>query len=209
MADKSGNWFLELILNILIISSVAFVTFQAHSEQARGIGVPLFAAVSGGAKSVGQSLGTGAENPPAATALPAGGNSAAGGSPVAPSETFLKAWGALQIWAAGLDGKITQSELDQILATMKNGWDSTGQSARDYLKTINDRINQGQADAVLKDAFQTIARQAADKKTEVLASLTRMMQANGVSWDKIQSLVAQWSQTVFQGVSQTAQKLVH
>ena len=207
MADKSGNWFLELILNILIIASVAFVTFQAHSEQARGIGVPLFAAVSGGAKAVGQSLGAGSEKSPA-VALPASGNPAANSTPVAPSETFLKAWGALQIWAAGLDGKITQSELNQILATMKDGWDSTGQSARDYLKTVNDRINQGQADAVLKEAFQTIAKQAVDKKTEVLASLTRMMQANGVSWDKIQSLTAQWSQTVFQGVSQAAQKLV-
>ncbi len=220
MADKTGNWFLELILNILILSAVAFITLQARAEQERGVAAPLLAAISGGSKSINQALGnntgvTGAaktsgntsttgNTPSSVPALPAVPNLPApalpSGNPNAGSAVsdldFDKAWGALQIWAAGLDGKITQSELNGILGNIKTGWNNNTQAAQDYLKQVNDRINQGQTDAVIRDALATLAKVGADKKAELLGSISKLMAQNGVSWSQIQAMMGNWTRAL-------------
>ena len=211
MADKSGNWFLELILNILILGAVAFITLQARAEQERGVAAPLLAAVSGGSQSINRALG----NSPSVPNLPAPAlPSVPGVSLKAPALTngdspvsdlnFTKAWGALQIWAAGLDGKITQSELNGILANMKTGWTDTTQSAQDYLKQVNDRINHGQTDAVIREAIETVAKAGADKKAEVMGTISKLMAQNGVSWGQIQSMMSNWTRAL----TDQAQKLI-
>ncbi len=219
MADKSGNWFLELILNILILGAVAFITLQARAEQERGVAAPLLAAVSGGSQSINRALGNNSPSLPALPAVPAlPGAPALPGVPSAnslntpplnnvgsavSSLNFTKAWGALQIWAAGLDGKITQSELNGIVANMKSGWTDTTQSAQDYLKQINDRINHGQTDAVIREALGTIAKVGADKKAEVLGTISKLMAQNGVSWGQIQAMMGNWTRAL----ADQAQKL--
>ena len=214
MADKSGNWFLELILNILVLGAVAFITLQARAEQERGVSAPLLAAISGGSQSINRALGnTSSRVPglPAVPALPAVPGAPSLNAPAlntvgsaVSNLNFTKAWGALQIWAAGLDGKITQSELTGILANMKAGWTDTTQSAQDYLKQINDRINHGQTDAVIREALGTIAKVGADKKAEVLGTISKLMAQNGVSWGQIQAMMSNWTRAL----ADQAQKLI-
>ncbi len=184
---KSGSWFLELILNILLLAGVAFVTFAARGEQERGLAVPLFAAVSP------------ATNRPATEApvikaptlapLPAANLPAVNVPNV--DQSFQQAWGTLQIWAAGLDGKITGDELKKIQDTVGQGW-SGSQGVRDYLKTVNDKINSGQADQLVQEALRTLGQQATDKKIEVMNSVGGFMKSNGVSWEQIQKVMGQW-----------------
>ncbi|NNM54668.1 MAG: hypothetical protein HKM05_08105 [Spirochaetales bacterium] len=206
MADKSGNWFLELILNILILGAVAFITLQARAEQERGVSTPLLAAVSGGAQSINRALGNNSPSIPALPAVPAlpGAPSLNNADSAVSTLNFTKAWGALQIWAAGLDGKVTQGELNGILANMKSGWTDTTQSAQDYLKQINNRINHGQTDAVIREALGTIAKVGADKKAEVLGTISKLMAQNGVSWGQIQAMMSNWTRAL----TDQAQKLI-
>lgn len=190
MAVKSGSWFLELILNILLLGGVAYVTFAARGEQERGLAVPLFAAVSP------------ATTRPAVDAPPAKLPGAPDPKTVTQGldtakdqtqQTFEQAWGALQIWAAGLDGKITADELRKIQDSLGSHWNNGSQGLRDYLKSVNDRINSGQTDQVVHEALRTLSQQADDKKMQVLDSVTKFMQSNGLTWDQVQKTMGQWA----------------
>jgi len=191
---KSGSWFLELILNILLLGGVAFVTFAARGEQERGLAVPLFAAVSPAttrpAVESPHSSGTALAVDPKAVGKAV--TDAAGQTAAQGSQSFQQAWGTLQIWAAGLDGKISPDELKKIQDSMGQGW-SGSQSLRDYLKSVNDKINAGQGDQIVQDALKTVGQQTADKKTEVMNSVVNFMKSNGVKWDQIQQVVGQWT----------------
>ena len=189
MAVKSGSWFLELILNVLLLGGVAYVTFAARGEQERGLAVPLFAAVS---------PATTREAVDAAPKLPAAPDPKTVGQALdtakgQASESFEQAWGALQIWAAGLDGKITPDELKKIEDSLGSTWSNGSQSVRDYLKSVNDKINAGQSDQVVQDALRTLSQQANDKKMQVLDSVTKFMQSNGMTWDQVQKTLGQWA----------------
>lgn len=200
-------WFLELILNILLLAGVAFVTFAARGEQERGLAVPLFAAVSPATtRPAVEAPVNPSASAPAIAPLPAAnpvanpvGSPAA--NPVAPvsavpnagglPQTFEQASGTLQIWAAGLDGKITSEELKKIQDSIGKTWTGT-QSVRDYLKQANDRINAGQADQVVQEALRTLGQQAADKKMQAVNAVVGYMKANGVTKDQIVQVLGQW-----------------
>jgi intergrase/recombinase len=107
------------------------------------------------------------------------------------SKSFDQAWGALQLWAAGLDGKITGEELKKIQDSVGDGWGNT-QAARDYLKGINDRINAGQADQVVQEALQVVGQQANEKKVQVMRSVSDFMKSNGVTWEQTQQVIGKW-----------------
>lgn len=199
-AEKSGMWFLELILNVLLLGGVAYVTFSARGEQERGLAVPLFAAVSPATTRTAVEPRTDAK-PPLPNLAPAV-NQAVGKATDATNQavnavknqgamTFEQSWGALQIWAAGLDGKITPVELKSIQDSLGATWNGT-QSVRDYLKSVNDRINAGGAEQVVRDALQTLGQQAGEKKTQVLQSVVGFLKSNGVTWEQTQQLVGQW-----------------
>jgi len=185
MSVKSGSWFLELILNVLLLGGVAYVTFAARGEQERGLAVPLFAAVSPA------TTRPAVEPPrlPDTKAVTQGLDSAKNQA----TQSFEQAWGALQIWAAGLDGKITPDELKKIQDSLGSTWNNGSQSARDYLKSVNDKINAGQTDQVVQEALRTLSQQANDKKMQVLSSVTKFMQSNGLTWEQIQKTVGQWA----------------
>ena len=189
-------WFLELILNILLLAGVAFVTFSARAEQERGLAVPLFAAVSPAATR--PAVEVPATNLPAITVptvnVPAVNVPAVNVPSVNPgavTQSYEQAWGTLQIWAAGLDGKITAEELKKIQDSLGATWSAT-QSPRDYLKQVNDRINAGQADQLVQEALRTLGQQANEKKMQAVNSVVGFMKANGVSWDQIQQILGQW-----------------
>lgn len=196
-------WFLELILNILLLAGVALVTFAARAEQERGLAVPLFAAVSPATtrtavegpsalpspahvpgvnpQAVTEAVGETVRNAPAQ--VKAVGTQA--------GETFEQAWGALQLWAAGLDGAITADELKKIQDSIAQGW-TNAQGARDYLKTVNQRINAGQAEQVVQEALQVVAQQANDAKVQVLKSVMAFLKSNGVTWEQTQVILGRW-----------------
>jgi hypothetical protein len=198
-------WFLELILNILLLSGVAFVTFAARGEQERGLAVPLFAAVS--PATTRPAVEAPAVPTPAVTvpavSVPSVDPKALGNSvgkavgqatdtvKTQGTMTFQQAQGTLEIWAAGLDGKITADELKKIQDQVGQGWSGT-QSARDYLKSVNDRINAGQTDQVIQEALNTLAQQANDKKLQVMDSVANFMKSNGITWDQTQKVLGQW-----------------
>ncbi len=197
---KSGSWFLELILNVLLLGGVAFVTFAARGEQERGLAVPLFAAVS--PATTRPAVDAPAAKPgPSAPAIPdpkalgQAANQAAGQAAAQGTQTFQQAWGTLEIWAAGLDGKISPDELKKIQDSMADGWNGT-QSTRDYLKSVNDKINAGQGDQIVQDALKVIGQQTAEKKTQVMDSVIGYLKSNGVKWDQIQQLVGQWTSQI-------------
>jgi len=200
---KSGSWFLELILNVLLLGGVAFVTFAARGEQERGLAVPLFAAVSPTATrpAVEATPGAGAKTPastpnvPAVPVDPKAVGQAANQVATQGAQSFQQAWGTLQIWAAGLDGKITPDELKKIEDSMGQGWTGT-QSVRDYLKSVNDKINAGQTDQLVQDALKTIGQQTNEKKTQVMDSVVGFMKNNGVKWEQIQQVVGQWTSQI-------------
>lgn len=196
-------WFLELILNILLLAGVAFVTFASRGEQERGLAVPLFAAVSpattreavaapsvnnlpaldpNAVQAVGQSVNQTVNQTVDQTLKPAAGQV---------GQSFEQAWGTLQIWAAGLDGKISAEELKKIQDSLGKSWSGT-QGVRDYLKQVNDRINSGQAEQVVQEALRTLGQQANDKKMEVVNSVVGFMNSNGVSKDQIVQVLGQW-----------------
>ena len=181
--EKSGRWFLELILNGILLAGVSYVTFAARGEQERGLAVPLFAAVS-------PSVNRPAEAAPASTS-PADRPASSPGAAASDLQSFSQAWGALQIWAAGLDGKITGDELNSIESSVSGTWKGT-QGVRSYLKSVNDHINSGQADQVIHEALSSLAQQANDKKLQVLSSLSDLLHKNGVSLDKIKQIISQW-----------------
>lgn len=199
-------WFLELILNILLLAGVAFVTFAARGEQERGLAVPLFAAVSPATtrpaveapvnpSSTAPAIAPlPAANPAAPTTstsnplvVPSTGVPSPGGLP----QTFEQASGTLQIWAAGLDGKITADELKKIQDNIGKTWTGT-QPVRDYLKQANDRINAGQAEQVVQEALRTLGQQAAEKKMQAVNAVVGYMKSNGVSKDQIVQVLGQW-----------------
>lgn len=204
---KSGSWFLELILNILLLGGVAFVTFAARGEQERGLAVPLFAAVSPATtRPAVEAPGAGAKPSAAPANLPAvpaidpkvvgkAASQTAAQATAQGTQTFQQAWGTLQIWAAGLDGKITPDELKKIQDSVGQGW-SGSPSVRDYLKSVNDKINAGQGDQVVQDALKTIGQQTNDKKMEVMDSVVGFMKSNGVKWEQIQQVVGQWTSQI-------------
>jgi len=190
MSVKSCSWFLELILNVLLLGGVAYVTFAARGEQERGLAVPLFAAVSPA------TTRPAVDTPPAKLPGSPDPKAVAQGLDAAKNQTqqtFEQAWGALQIWAAGLDGKITPDELKKIQDSVGPTWNSGTQSVRDYLKSVNDKINGGQADQVIQEALRTLSQQANDKKVQVLDSVGKFMQSNGLTWDQVQKTVGQWA----------------
>ncbi len=198
MADKSGAWFLELILNVLLLAGVAWVTFAARGEQERGLAVPLFAAVTPLQSGTPAILPANATTPAAPALSPA--NAAPVTTPANPSasvtssvgQSFSQAFGALQVWAAGLDGKITAAELKKIQDTLITTWNST-QTARDYLKTVNERINAGQSEAVISEALKTLGQQAQDKQKLVMSTVLQAMKDNGITWEQTQVLLNKWS----------------
>ena len=200
---KSGSWFLELILNILLLAGVAFVTFASRGEQERGLAVPLFAAVSPATTRPAVEAPA-LPKTPVLPPLPAANLPSVDPNAVTKSvgqalnqttaqgnQTFQQAWGTLQIWAAGLDGKITNDELKKIQDAVGPGWTGT-QSVRDYLKSVNDKINAGQADQLIREALKTLSQQANDKKLEVMNSVGAFMKNNGVTWEQTQKVLGQW-----------------
>jgi hypothetical protein len=189
MSVKSGSWFLELILNVLLLGGVAYVTFAARGEQERGLAVPLFAAVS--PATTRPAVDTTPKTPLVPDPKTVGQGLDAAKTQT--TESFVQAWGALQIWAAGLDGKITPDELKKIEDSMGSTWNNSSQSVRDYLKSVNDKINAGQGDQVIQDALRSLAQQANDKKMQVLDSVTKLMQSNGMTWDQVQRTIGQWA----------------
>lgn len=204
--DKTGMWFLELILNILLLAGVGFVTFAARAEQERGLAVPLFAAVSPTTTRTAVEAPRMNSTPPSVptpvpSALPGPGavpgvdpktvTDSVGQAVKAAPQSFNQAWGSLQIWAAGLDGKITSDELRKIQDSIGQGWDGT-QGARDYLRSVNERINAGQADQVIQESLRTLSQQADDKKKMVLESVSAFMKSNGVTWEQTQKVMGQW-----------------
>ena len=201
MADKSGSWFFELILNVLLLSGVAWVTFAARGEQERGLAVPLFAAVSPTQSNLISKIPANALTPaaPALTSNPAvpstspAANPASQVKPLVPAgaQSFQQAFGALEVWAAGLDGKISPDELKKIQDTLSTGWNGT-QSARDYLKTVNDRINNGQADAVINEALKTLSQQASEKKVLAMNAVLQLMRDNGITWEQAKVVLTKW-----------------
>lgn len=211
-SEKSGMWFLELILNILLLGGVAFVTFAARGEQERGLAVPLFAAVSPATtRTAVEGTGPTSNSSPAMNPLPAanlptvdpnavtqavnqavdGTSKGVGALKTQGTQTFEQAWGTLQIWAAGLDGKITGEELKKIQDTVGKTW-SGSQGVRDYLKQVNDKINAGQADQVVQEALKTLGQQANEKKMQAINSVVGFMNSNGVSKDQIVQVLGQW-----------------
>lgn len=192
-AEKSGMWFLELILNILLLGGVAFVTFASRGEQERGLAVPLFAAVSPAATRPAVEGPAPSQDPvlaplpsvnlPDADAVNTLKNQGA--------QSFEQAWGTLQIWAAGLDGKISSEELKKIQDSVGKSW-SGSQGVRDYLKQVNDRINAGQADQVVQEALRTLGQQANEKKMQAVNSVVGFMNSNGISKDQIVQVLGQW-----------------
>ena len=205
VAAKSGMWFLELILNILLLAGVAFVTFSARAEQERGLAVPLFAAVSPAATRPAveapaasnlpaltvPSVNVPAVNLPTVNVPTVNPGAVAENLKTQGTQSFEQAWGTLQIWAAGLDGKITAEELKKIQDSLGSTWSAT-QSPRDYLKQVNDRINAGQADQLVQEALRTIGQQANEKKMQAVNSVVGFMKSNGISWDQIQQILGQW-----------------
>jgi len=107
------------------------------------------------------------------------------------TRSFDQAWGALQLWAAGLDGRISGDELKKIQDSIADGWNNT-QGARDYLRSVNDRINAGQADQVVQEALRVISQQADEKKVMVMRSVADFMKANGVTWEQTQQVMGKW-----------------
>lgn len=197
MAEKSGSWFLELILNILLLAATAFVTFAGNGEQKRRAQAVVTPAAEA-AKPAGEAPGPTAAQPQPGTplpsanpAVPAPSPAALPAVPAAPAFNFNEAVGALGIWAAGLDGKITKAELDKVLDQVGSGWPGT-QAPRDFLKSINERINQGKGDEILRQALETLATQANEKKTQVVGWIIESMKANGWTWDKIAGTVGSW-----------------
>lgn len=199
---KSGSWFLELILNILLLAGVAFVTFAARGEQERGLAVPLFAAVSPATTrpavevpsqlpAVTAPANVPGVNVPDASAVVEGTSGAVQTAVSQGNQSFQQAWGALQIWAAGLDGKITGDELKKIQDAVGQGWTGT-QSVRDYLRTVNEKINAGQADQIIQESLKTLGSQANDKKIEVMNSVAGFMKSNGITWEQTQRVMTQW-----------------
>jgi len=207
--DKSGMWFLELILNILLLAGVALVTFAARAEQERGLAVPLFAAVS---PATTRPAVEPAAPRPTATALPSPTTLpqvdaqqvtrkvAEGVKNAAPQvqavtatgiRSFNQAWGALEIWAAGLDGTISAEELKRIQDSIAQGWDST-QPTRDYLRSVNQRISAGQADQVVQEALGVLSQQANEKKVLVMKSVVDFMKSNGITWEQTQQVMGRW-----------------
>lgn len=200
---KSGSWFLELILNILLLSGVAFVTFSARGEQERGVAVPLFAAVSPATTRPALEAPKAPGTPPVPSPIP-GVKAPVDPNAVAKTvgqatdqgtQTFQQAWGALQIWAAGLDGKITAADLKRIQDSVSQGWTGPG-SVRDYLKSVNDKINAGQADQLVQQSLKTISQQANDKKIQVMDSVAQFMREKGISWDQTQRIISQWTSQI-------------
>jgi hypothetical protein len=201
MADKSGSWFFELILNVLLLSGVAWVTFAARGEQERGLAVPLFAAVSPTQSNLIFKIPANAVTPaaPALTTLPVVPSTTPAANPASPvkplvpaaAQSFQQAFGALEVWAAGLDGKISPDELKKIQDTLSTGWNGT-QSARDYLKTVNDRINNGQADAVINEALKTLSQQASEKKVLAMNAVLQLMRDNGITWEQAKVVLTKW-----------------
>lgn len=207
-AEKSGMWFLELILNVLLLGGVALVTFSARSEQERGLAVPLFAAVSPATTRLAvEGPGPAANLVPAIAPLPAANlptvdpnalnqtvnsvNQSVNTVKSQGTQTFEQAWGTLQIWAAGLDGQISADELKKIQDTVGKGWTGS-QGVRDYLKQVNDKINSGQADQVVQEALQTLGQQANEKKMLAVNSVVAFMNSNGISKDQIVQVLGQW-----------------
>lgn len=203
-AVKSGSWFLELILNILLLGGVAFVTFAARGEQERGMAVPLFAAVSPAANRPAQPAASVDTRAVTQTVSQVGQGAQQVTQQVTQqvsqqtqqvvqqgNQAFEQAWGSLQIWAAGLDGKITGDELKKIQDSLGQGWSGT-QSVRDYLKGVNDKINAGQADQVVQEALRTLGQQAADKKVQVMNSVVGFMKSNGITWEQTQQVLGSW-----------------
>jgi len=205
---KSGSWFLELILNVLLLGGVAFVTFASRGEQERGLAVPLFAAVSPATTrpaTEAPGVKTPMLSPLPAANLPVDPNAVGksvgqvvdGTKGVATTalsqgnQTFQQAWGTLQIWAAGLDGKITADELKKIQDSVGPGWSGT-QNIRDYLKSVNEKINAGQADQLVQDSLKTLGQQTNDKKMEVMNSVGTFLKDNGLTWDQTQKVMGQW-----------------
>jgi predicted RNA methylase len=107
------------------------------------------------------------------------------------SPGYQQAFGALEVWAAGLDGKISAEELKKIQDSLQAGWNST-QSVRDYLKSVNDRINAGQTDAVINEALKTLSQQVNEKKVLVMNSVLQMMRDNGITWDQAKVVLTKW-----------------
>ena len=193
MADKSGAWFLELILNVLLLAGVAWVTFAARGEQERGLAVPLFAAVSPLQNPSPANLPANATTPAAPAIAPlAPATTAAPAVPSAMGQTFSQAFGALQVWAAGLDGKITAAELKKIQDSLITTWNST-QTARDYLKSVNERINSGQSEAVISEALKALGQQARDKQVLVMNTVVQYMKDNGITWEQTKILLNKWT----------------
>lgn len=196
MADKSGAWFLELILNVLLLAGVAWVTFAARGEQERGLAVPLFAAVSPlqnpTAKLPANATTVAAPAVMLTPASPSPATTVAPGATSTLGQTFSQSFGALQVWAAGLDGKITATELKKIQDSLVTTWNST-QSARDYLKSVNERINAGQSEAVIAEALKTLGQQARDKQVLVMNTVVQFMKDNGITWEQTKILLSKWS----------------
>ncbi|MEI8093448.1 MAG: hypothetical protein WCG80_04495 [Spirochaetales bacterium] len=206
MSDKSGAWFFELILNVLLLAGVAWVTFASRGEQERGLAVPLFAAVAtiqGGSSSTGSTTLPPNALTPAAPALTPTTTPTTSTSVVTPvvkpapvpavtgNLSYQQAFGALEVWAAGLDGKISADELKKIQDSLQTGWNST-QSVRDYLKSVNDRINAGQTDAVINEALKTLSQQVNEKKVLVMNAVLQMMRDNGITWDQAKVVLTKW-----------------
>jgi hypothetical protein len=199
--DKTGMWFLELILNILLLAGVALVTFAARAEQERGLAVTLFAAVSPSATRTAVDAPGSGPSSIGPNALPAPAvvpgvdphvvTKTVGDTVKNSTRSFDQAWGALQLWAAGLDGRISGDELKKIQDSIADGWNNT-QGARDYLRSVNDRINAGQADQVVQEALRVISQQADEKKVMVMRSVADFMKANGVTWEQTQQVMGKW-----------------
>jgi len=85
--------------------------------------------------------------------------------------------------------------LKKITDSVSPGW-SGSQGVRDYLKSVNDRINSGQADQVVQESLKTLSQQANEKKVEVMSSVVDFMKAKGISWDRIQQVVGQWTSQI-------------
>lgn len=182
-------WFLELILNILLLAGVTLVTFSSRAEQERGLAVPMIAAVSPATTRPAVEAPSASPAVPEAPTVPSASSSPAGEGN--PQETFQQAWGALQLWAAGLDGSISADELKRIQDSVAEGWSGT-QGARDYLKAVNERINAGQAEQVVQDALQVIGRQSIEVKTKVMKSVMDFMKSNGVTVEQTQAVLGRW-----------------
>lgn len=184
MAEKNGSWFLELILNILLLGATAFVTFAAKGEQER------LAAATRAPSLGGPSVSSTPVEPVSPVQESPKASSPAAKVEVLGGFSFQEAMGALGVWAAGLDGAITSAELDKIMGQLGT-WEGAG-SARDFLKGINDNINAGKGQELVRKALEGLASQAYDKKVQVTAWVVELMKNNGLSWTKINEFMGQW-----------------